>query len=434
MESDDETNGETTAAVFEDIPGQHTHIYKYLERTGPFTDPSFEPGDERKEFLHTCKVLVIGAGGLGCELLKDLALMGFKDIHVIDMDTIDISNLNRQFLFRQADVGRPKATVAAEFVMKRIPGVTVTPFYGKIQDKDESYYSEFSIIICGLDSVEARRWMNATVVGMYDEDDPSTLKPLIDGGTEGFKGQSRVILPTMTACYECSLDMHTQRQAFPICTIANTPRLPEHCIEWANLIMWPKEFPDTKLDGDDPAHIQWLFDVASKRAAEFKIPGVTWSLTQGVVKNIIPAIASTNAVVAASCALEAFKLATSCAPTMSNYMMYVGDDGIYTYTFELQRKPECPVCGSGSQKISVRRDYTLEDFIDSLKERKEIQLKRPSLMAPNRALYIPSPPSLEEQTRDNLVKRMDELVEPGTEITVTDPGLPISLKLIINWE
>ena len=153
------------------------------------------------EFYHLL-ILCRGAGGLGCEILKNLALSGFKDIHVIDMgeqqsstipckvlitsiDTIDVSNLNRQFLFREADVGRSKAEVAAAFVDKRVEGVKITPFNGKIQDKDENYYMQFKFVICGLDSIEARRWINATLVGMFDEENPESLKPIIDGGTEG---------------------------------------------------------------------------------------------------------------------------------------------------------------------------------------------------------------------------------------------------------
>ena len=77
-----------------------------------------------------------------------------------------------------------------------------------------------------------------------------TAVVLFSGGTDasrcfrraGFKGQARVILPTITSCYECSLDMLTPPTAFPICTIANTPRLPEHCIEWASILEWPRVF------------------------------------------------------------------------------------------------------------------------------------------------------------------------------------------------
>ena len=68
---------------------------------------------------------------------------------------------------------------------KRVKGVKITPYCGKIQDKEEDYYQQFNMIVCGLDSVEARRWINATLVSMVDPDRADTLKPLIDGGTEG---------------------------------------------------------------------------------------------------------------------------------------------------------------------------------------------------------------------------------------------------------
>ncbi|WVR08735.1 hypothetical protein IAU60_005793 [Kwoniella sp. DSM 27419] len=429
-------NGGPSSSKIDDYladTGRFTSIDKVLDRRGPWTDERFVGGQDTKDFLRTqAKILVIGAGGLGCEILQNLALTGFNDIHVIDMDTIDISNLNRQFLFREADVGKSKALVAAEFIMKRVPGVKVTPYHGKIQDHPITFYSQFAIVVAGLDSISARRWINATLVQMAQEDEEN-LKPLIDGGTEGFKGQARVILPTVTSCYECSIDMLTPPTAFPICTIANTPRLPEHCIEWASVLEWPKVHKDKKLDTDDPDHIEWLYQQASARAATFKIEGVTWALTQGVVKNIIPAIASTNAIIAASCCNEAFKVATACAPYLNNYMMYVGNDSVYTYTFEHEKRPECPVCGGESLNAEVDKDWTLERFIESLIARQDLQISRPSLSHSRGALFWPSPPDVYEATRANLEKKLVDLLDNGTGVVVTDPALPVSVNISVSF-
>ena len=158
----------------------------------------------------------------------------------------------------------------------------------------------------------------------YEENgspDLSTVKPLIDGGTEGFKGHARVLLPGVTPCFECTLWLFPPQTKFPLCTLAETPRSAPHCIEYAKIVLWPRERPDEEFDADDEGHMRWMHDKAAARAAEFGIPGVTYQLTQGVVKNIIPAIASTNALVAAVCAMEALKLVTLCSTGLNNYMM-----------------------------------------------------------------------------------------------------------------
>ncbi|KAL9102768.1 MAG: hypothetical protein Q9163_002130 [Psora crenata] len=337
-----------------------TYLDNFLNKAGPATDEEWVPGAEAIAGLESSKVLSSHV----CEVILMMA------------DTIDVSNLNRQFLFRETDVGKSKAEVAAAFVEKRINGVKITPYNGKIQDKDEEYYMQFKVIVCGLDSIEARRWINATLVDMVDEGNFESLKPLIDGGTEA----------------------------------------------------WEQDRKGDVLDTDDPEHIAWLYQKALARAQEFNIPGVTYSMTQGVVKNIIPAIASTNAIIAASCCNEAFKIVTSTNPFLSNYMMYSGDEGVYTYTFETERKPDCPVCGNLAKDIRVDPNMTLQEFLDTLGERPEAQLKKPSIRSGSGTLYMRFPQSLEEQTRPNLKKKMKDLVGDGGEVGVSDPAFQISFR------
>jgi ubiquitin-activating enzyme E1 C len=331
-----------------------------LTRPSNLAGPGFEPCPELRRFVASddCRILVVGAGGLGCELLKDLALSGFRHLDVIDMDTIDVSNLNRQFLFRTADVGQPKAVVAARKVEARVEGCRVTAHHRRIEDMPAEFYGGFTAIVLGLDSLEARRYMNGVVCGMLAFEDAaseeeeegddatapgakrrrsspaprppstkpptvdlSTVKPVIDGGTEGFKGHARVILPGITPCFECTLWLFPPQVRFPLCTLAETPRTPAHCVEYAHLIRWGQDRPGEEFDADDEEHMAWVFRVASERAQEHGIAGVTLPLAQGVVKGIVPAVASTNAVVSAACVLETLKTITMCSQGLNNYMM-----------------------------------------------------------------------------------------------------------------
>ncbi|KAK2964877.1 putative NEDD8-activating enzyme E1 catalytic subunit [Blattamonas nauphoetae] len=390
-------------------------IYKQIEHASKYTEEADLSPEEIKDYLHTRKILVVGAGGLGCEVLKGLALSGFSDIHVIDLDTIDISNLNRQFLFTQEDAGKTKSEVAAAFVNRRVKGVKVVPYVGNIMDQPLDWYKTFDIVIAGLDNVEARRWLNATLVNLARND---IMIPMLDGGSEGLFGQARVIIPQMTACYECTMWTVTPEVTFPVCTIASNPRIPAHCVQYA-IMHFPESHDGRKCDGDRDDDVDWCLNVAQERAKQFNIEGVDYKLTLGVIKNVIPALASTNSIIAALCVNEALKLAMNLT-FMKHYLRYSGSEGINVQPLEMEMNPDCIVCGGAEISLDVGEDETLGNLIDRLKQDETLQLKNPFVIFNGNAVYNSKLPF----TEPNLEKTCLSLFGKHAELTVSDKFMP----------
>ncbi|XP_055379748.1 SUMO-activating enzyme subunit 2 [Condylostylus longicornis] len=171
------------------------------------------------------KILVVGAGGIGCEILKNLVLSGFQDIEIIDLDTIDVSNLNRQFLFHKEHVGKSKAEVAKESALKFNPNVNIKSYHDSITTANYgiNFFKNFDLVLNALDNLQARNHVNRMCL--------NADVPLIESGTAGYNGQVELIKKGLTQCYECT-PKPTQK-TYPGCTIRNTPSEPIHCIVWA---------------------------------------------------------------------------------------------------------------------------------------------------------------------------------------------------------
>jgi ubiquitin-activating enzyme E1 C len=180
--------------------------------------------------------------------------------------------------------------------------------------------------------------------------------------------------------------------------------------------------------------MKWVYERALERAKQFQIQGVTYMLTMGVVKNIIPAVASTNAIVAAACVHEATKLLSYYSQTLNTYMMYMGTTGVYSHTFVYERKEDCPVCTEAVRSMTVSNNMTLNELMQNLKDG-DLQLSSPSIATSSKTLYMPKPPALEKATRKNLDMALSSLVSAGEQLTVTDPTIQgLSLNITIGFE
>ncbi|KAH8889759.1 ubiquitin-activating enzyme E1 [Thozetella sp. PMI_491] len=247
-------------------------------------------GREFQEKLSNVKQFLVGAGAIGCEMLKNWAMIGLGtgplgQITITDMDSIEKSNLNRQFLFRPKDVGQMKSECAAKAVQAMNPDLNghIVCLKDRVgPDTEHIFNEEFWKALDGvtnaLDNVEARTYVDRRCVFFH--------KPLLESGTLGTKGNTQVVLPNITESYSSSQD--PPEQSFPMCTLRSFPNKIEHTIAWArelfessfvkpaetvNLYLSQPNYLQTTLKqgGNEKATLEMLVDyLRNERALTFE--------------------------------------------------------------------------------------------------------------------------------------------------------------------
>jgi molybdopterin/thiamine biosynthesis adenylyltransferase len=151
-----------------------------------------------RDIVSRSRVLVVGAGALGNEVLKNLALFGVGRIVICDFDHVDISNLSRSVLFSEEDAGTNKATAAARRLNQINPHIEVIPLVANVLgDVGTALFGEFDVVVSAVDTREGRLAINRACWRM--------CRPFVDGALDVLSGVVRVFVPPHSACYECTL-------------------------------------------------------------------------------------------------------------------------------------------------------------------------------------------------------------------------------------
>lgn len=181
--------------------------------------------------IKEAKLLIVGAGGIGCELLKCLIMSGFKNISIADMDTIEKSNLNRQFLFNAESIGQYKSETAVKAIeaFRKNSSLKLKAYVGNIKDKalfNKEFFNQYDLILNALDNLDTRYYMNLICM--------KNNIPLINSGSEGYLGSIGCHMQGLSPCYNCSNKV--RKKTIPICSIRLHPEKIEHCVAWGKAL------------------------------------------------------------------------------------------------------------------------------------------------------------------------------------------------------
>ncbi|KAL5580681.1 hypothetical protein UlMin_013123 [Ulmus minor] len=190
-------------------------------------------GSKLQKKLEDAKLFIVGSGALGCEFLKNVALMGVScgnqgKLTITDDDVIEKSNLSRQFLFRDWNIGQAKSTVAASAAASINPHLNIEALQNRVGPETDNvfgdaFWENLSVVINALDNVSARLYVDQRC--LYFQ------KPLLESGTLGAKCNTQVVIPHLTENYGASRDP-PEKQA-PMCTVHSFPHNIDHCLTWA---------------------------------------------------------------------------------------------------------------------------------------------------------------------------------------------------------
>lgn len=221
-----------------------------------------EIGAAGQERLAAARVLVVGAGGLGCPVLQYLAGAGIGTIGIIDPDTADISNLQRQTLYKTSDAGLPKAAVAKERILQLNPEIIVNSYPEELTAKNVlGLFSGYDIIVDGTDNFAAKFLINDAAV--------KTGKPVVYGAIQGFDGQAAVFNAAHGPCYRC---LYPQPPASPVLNCAEAGVVGA----LAGIIGSVQAMEVVKLVVNDPSFTTlagklWLMDARTMEARTVRI-------------------------------------------------------------------------------------------------------------------------------------------------------------------
>jgi len=296
------------------------------------------------------RVLMVGVGGLGCEIAKNLAMLGVGHIDLVDLDIIEHSNLNRQILFAGAKLGAPKAVVAAKKLTEINPNIVIKGYHISLERLDPTLYQAADIVIGGLDSMNARLNLNAQCMRFR--------KPLVDGGVSGYHGHVYTVFPYKNACYECNPLPVGESDEMAACTVVGVPRKRIHCLFKGDMAF--KEEFDRDPNPKNINDMKFIQKIANELVNKHNfLPEYTEDDIVKIIDRHDPGIITINAVISALQSHEVIKILhwkkghIGLGEPIKSYVIFNAITMMF-YHIEKKRNPECSQCGKNVRRFVVK--------------------------------------------------------------------------------